>query len=101
MQPHEVPSRHLLRHAASESLAIYIYKEAHYVFPSRDPVKISYITILTFSLSPLTISSSMAISCGISHVQLTYRPASHFRFSFVRYTMVLAESSGVSTKTFH
>lgn len=41
-------------------------------------------TSRTFSLSPLTMSSSCAKNSGMSHVQLMYRPLSHCRFSAVR-----------------
>lgn len=59
----------------------------------------SYTTSLTFNLSPLTMSSSMAMNCGISQGQLMNRPASQSRFSMVRKTTVSADSCGVSTST--
>ena len=55
--------------------------------------------IFIFNLSPLTISSFLAMSSGMSQVQLIYLPASQFRFSCVKYTIVSAASSGLSVKT--
>lgn len=53
----------------------------------------------TFSLSPFTIASFFSSNCSMSHVTLTYRPASQSRFTAVSHTTVSAGSSGVSVKT--
>lgn len=58
-----------------------------------------YQTNLILSLSPLTISSSLLKSSGISQVALIYLPANHSRLLEVRETRTSAESSGASIKT--
>lgn len=60
-----------------------------------------YTTILTFSLSPCTISSFIPSSTSTSHVALTYRPASHALSCAVSQTTNPPPNSGVSFRSTH